>query len=284
MAVKAAIPKSTLAFLAGLFFLAEFGAGYAGFSLETVYITPFFIRLETPWLLDSFIWLAPAVLLVWFSPLFKMLQDFTVLSGGLRVLFVFHLGSITAGLTLLIGACLLGEVYRGEDTSAVLVLALLGFLLLDMELTTIETIAIELLSGYTHNRDYISQWSGGWKSIGRVAAYLLASCDALQLGSVYIYSVNSSLDCGRHYAFRPVCHLGCRFPHNRPRTPTANCLSAEEKAEDRQLERFPAALSQSIEAENPLFGPLLQLRSLFANYCLCNFVGGHFGLGRSAAG
>jgi len=191
MAVKAPVPRSILAFLATLFFLVEFGASYPGFSLETVYITPFFIRLDTPWLLDSFIWLAPAILLLLFSPAFRVIQDFAEFSGGLKALFLLHLGSVTAGITLLIAACILGEVYRGEDTSAVLLLAFLGFLLLDMELTTLETLAVELLSGYTLNRDYVTQWSCGWKNIGRVAAYLLASCDALQIGSMYIYSVRT---------------------------------------------------------------------------------------------
>jgi len=104
-----------------------------------------------------------------------VIQDFAEFSGGLKALFLFHLGSVTAGITILIGACILGEVYRGEDTNTGLVLAFLGFLLLDMELTTIETLAVELLSGYILNRDYVTQWSCGWKNIGRVAAYLLAS-------------------------------------------------------------------------------------------------------------
>jgi len=183
--------KQQLAVTSLLFFLVEFGACYSGYSLETVYITPFFIRLETPWLLDSVIWLAPALVLLSAAPLRRRIRGFRCLLPGRKGTISALLGLSLAGLVVLIAAAMLGEFHRGEDTGAVLALAFAGFLVMDVGLTMLDGSTVELLEdGFgAMRREEIREWSNGWKHFGRVAAYFLASCDALQLGSRYIYFV-----------------------------------------------------------------------------------------------
>ena len=183
--------KRQLAAASLLFFLVEFGTFQPGYSLETVYITPFFIRLETPWLLDSVIWLAPALFLLTIPSLTRRTRLFSSLSrsrkGTVSVLVAFSL----VGLIVLIAAAVLGEFHRGEDTGEVLVLAFVGFLVMDVGLTMLDGSTVELLEeGFgAIRREEIREWSSGWKHFGRITAYFLASCDALQLGSRYIYFV-----------------------------------------------------------------------------------------------
>lgn len=186
--------KQQLAVASLLFFLVEFGASYSGYSLETVYITPFFIRLETPWLLDSVIWLAPALVLLSVAPLRRRIQGCSTVFVGRKRTISALLGLSLAGLIVLIAAAMLGEFHRGEDTGAVLVLAFAGFLVMDIGLTMLDGSTLELLEdgfGSLH-REEIREWSSGWKHFGRVTAYFLASCDALQLGSRYIYFVSAT--------------------------------------------------------------------------------------------
>lgn len=268
------LPTSTLSFVSILFFLVEFGTGYTGYSLETVYITPFFIRLETPWLLDSFIWLAPALLLVVLAPLYRLLQDFAVFSDSVRMLCYFHLGSAITGITLLIVAYMLGDVYQGEDTSSVLLLAFLGFLVMDVELMTLETLAVDLLTSSEHSRHYCAEWSSGWKHFGRVTAYLLASLDALQLGIVQIYSVSPYSDHRRYHAIRTNRDLGPHFPHTYLRSCKRHFLPLQTQSRsDSPLELLPSAEKQSFEAANPLPGSLLQLRSVPPDHCVRHIMG-----------
>ena len=158
-----------------------------------MYITPFFIRLETPWLLDSIIWLAPALLYLILSPGIRLLHDFPLIPGGRKTILSTQMVLTLVGLLILILALSLGEFYTGEDTTPVLLCAFFGFLIMDLGLTIIDTLTIEILEDAlpTAETDQFYQWTNGWKQFGRVAAYGLASCDALQLGTRYMYYVRS---------------------------------------------------------------------------------------------
>ena len=186
--------KYPLAVSSLLYFLTEFCTFHPGSTLLCVYISPFFIRLSTPWLVDAIIWLIPGCVSIFILPM--------LCSGRISSNFPLngHVVLILTGLVILLVTAKLGEIERGEYIYAV---GMIGFVVMDVSIGSLNEQTNEVLRRACRgrNREEMRQWRRGWRLIGRVLGYFLASCDALQLGSRYIYFVTSTQNMGDNMIF-----------------------------------------------------------------------------------
>lgn len=156
-------------------------------------MTPYFTRLGLTSLINSLIWLIPYCIL-WVTR--RFFKKFAY-SKHIHIFLSMTTGISIAGCLLFIFAGSICEWYMktniNNNKSArfyALNLGIFGFVILQCSLITCSDTITNVLVQSNKFEGFAELWVFRWKTIGRVAGYVLASLDIFETYTLRVYYVN----------------------------------------------------------------------------------------------
>ncbi|CAG9332794.1 unnamed protein product [Blepharisma stoltei] len=160
------------------------------YALESVFVNPYFNRLNCSIVFISVLWLLPSILSLGLQPLIQkyIYQDYLLITSHKKTLSYIFCSLALFGILMFISAGTISEWYfkgsilfnsKARDTS--LVLGVIGYLLMGVSHNSLFDMFLGL-SETEKLKTYIT-----WGCVGRMCGFLLASIDCFEIYSLYMY-------------------------------------------------------------------------------------------------